>query len=232
MINRELDFNQYALTLAEKGRVQIPNYLDSELAEILYQCLSNDVEWDLAYKVDKPEVIPNHILKSVEHEKLIDIRKRLESKPSDEYSFIYHTYMMVTAYLERRNPELFLNRLFEMLNSPDYLNFSRQLTGTFNINKINAQATKYIIGDYLKPHNDFDSKEGREFAYVINLSKNWRSEYGGLLRFLDDDKESEDEFVPSFNSLSLFKVPKMHEVTQVINTNLPRYAITGWLLSK
>lgn len=232
MINKKIDFNQYALLLAENKRVQIPDYLEPELAETLYQCLSTDVSWDLAYRNNKPQTISNHELRNLSHHELSELRKQLKTKPSEHYSFIYHTYMMVTAYLEKRNPSLFLNRFLEMLNSPDYLNFLRQLTSFFNIIKVNAQATKYITGDYLKPHNDFDSVEGREFAYVINLSKNWKKEYGGVLRFLDDDNQVEGEFVPNFNTLSIFKVPKMHEVTEVLQTDLPRLAITGWLLSK
>ncbi|MRX27726.1 2OG-Fe(II) oxygenase family protein [Kangiella sp. HZ709] len=232
MINSEINFQEYANLLKNDGRVQIPNYLEPSLAENLYQCLKHDVNWDLAYRIESDILIPSDDLVNFQARELSLIKEQLNQINPQEYSYMYHTYMMITAYIEQRNPGLLLDRFLEMLNSPNYVSFLRQLTGQSNIVKINAQATKYIKDDFLRPHNDFNENEGREFAYVINLTKDWESEFGGQLCFLDSEQKIEEKYLPTFNSLSLFKVPKMHQVSKVVKTDKPRLAITGWLLNK
>ncbi len=233
MLNMNQDFSKYAYQLQTQGRVQIPSYLDENLAEHLYHCLHKDVPWDLAFRDEEVDrVFSSAELQSLDSDALVEIKNQLKALEPKKYSYHYHTYMMVTAYLERRNPNLFLNTFLEMLNSPNYINFIRQLTGQNNINKINAQATKYVDGDFLRAHNDLNSTEGREFAYVINLTKDWKDGFGGKLTFLDEENQKEGDFFPSFNSLSIFKVPKMHKVSKVKGTDKSRYAITGWLLNK
>ena len=68
--------------------------------------------------------------------------------------------MMVTAYIEKRDPELFLNRYLEWLNSPDTLKYFRELTQNNSIVKMNAQATRYTAGQFLTQHNDEHAEEG------------------------------------------------------------------------
>ena len=52
--------------------------------------------------------------------------------------------------------------------------------------------------------------------------------------FLDDNRENIiDSYVPKFNSLVIFEVPKEgipHFVSHVVHENKKRFAITGWLI--
>ena len=56
------------------------------------------------------------------------------------------------------------------------------------------------------------------------------ADWGGLLHFLDPTgQRAVDTFTPVWNSLSLFRVPQMHEVSLVAPwAGSPRYSITGW----
>ncbi len=148
----------------------------------------------------------------------------------DQFQFIYNSYMMVTAYKEGRNPDLLLHRLLEFLNSPPWLDFMRKLTGISGIKKADAQATRYLPGQFLKLHNDHEPEEKRLAAYVLNLSRNWQADWGGLLHFMDEDGNVTDTLLPRFNTLSIFSVPANHFVSEVAPfARTPRYAITGWL---
>ena len=60
--------------------------------------------------------------------------------------------------------------------------------------------------------------------------REWRPEWGGLLLFHEGGRIVEG-FNPLFNSLSLFRVPMDHSVTQVTNfAPRERLAISGWYL--
>ena len=65
---------------------------------------------------------------------------------------------------------------------------------------------------------------------MINLSRDWLPDWGGLLQFLDPaERRVVDTFVPLWNSLSLFRVPQPHVVSLVAPwAGSPRYSITGW----
>ena len=72
--------------------------------------------------------------------------------------------------------------------------------------------------------------KGRIAAYVLNLTPQWRPEWGGLLLFPGSDGAQAEAFVPGFNRLSLLRVPQQHCVTEVSRAAaFRRYAITGWL---
>jgi len=99
-------------------------------------------------------------------------------------------------------------------------------------------AAKYEGGDRIAPHDDRaytsvvmeDTKVtiqcSRDVAIIYYLTKDWKVEMGGVLKDLEGGKE----YVPEFNSLVAFQVPRYHEVTAVAANSAPRYSIFGWTL--
>ena len=69
---------------------------------------------------------------------------------------------------------------------------------------------------------------------VLQMSKNWLPEYGGLLHFMDDDRTVVERIeVPEYNSLTLFYLPKdkgkWHFVSPIApGTPELRLTYTGW----
>jgi FkbM family methyltransferase len=65
-------------------------------------------------------------------------------------------------------------------------------------------ASWYSSLDFLSPHSD---KGNGDVAFVWNLTKNWKPQYGGMLHILKDDwVELETVCLPRFNELTLFDV--------------------------
>ena len=66
---------------------------------------------------------------------------------------------------------------------------------------------------------------------MINLSRHWRADWGGLLHFVDAAGSVSEPFLPRWNALSLFRVPTEHMVSTVEPwADEERYAITGWMM--
>jgi SM-20-related protein len=64
----------------------------------------------------------------------------------------------------------------------------------------------------------------------LNLTHQWRADWGGILNFLDADGHVAEGYVPAFNALNLFRVPQRHNVSYVAPFAMNgRYSITGWL---
>ena len=83
----------------------------------------------------------------------------------------------------------------------------------------------------MRKHTDQTDKENRVAAYVINFTPQWNNDWGGLLHILDDQQNILDILEPQFNSITFFKVPKLHYVSQIANyARGHRYTVTGWML--
>jgi hypothetical protein len=122
-----------------------------------------------------------------------------------------------------------LDGLHAFFNSPEWLDWTRALTGDDRIAYVDAQATRYLPGHFLNGHDDRHEDAGRLYAYVLNLTPRWRVEWGGLLTFLDDWTDVSESFVPAFGTLNVFRVPQPHLVTQVADfAPEPRFSVTGW----
>lgn len=234
MINESIDVADVRAELLRNGRVQVPGYLQQEAAERLRHCLAHEVPWTLALCDDAGARTIAHdgYAAMPEPDRIALLRQVAASARGGSYRFAYDSYMMVGAYRERRDPHLLLHGVLELFNSPQYIAFVQALTGDGGIRRVNAQATRYRAGHFLRYHTDIDSQEGRRYAYVLNLSRDWNADWGGLLQFLGEEGQVFDTFLPRWNSLSLFKVPAGHAVSLVAPwADDDRLSITGWFLS-
>ena len=89
---------------------------------------------------------------------------------------------------------------------------------------------RYSESHFIAPHDDRAYKEvngehfSRHIALIYYCSKDWKDEYGGQLV----DMVTGKEYVPEFNSMIAFEVPRFHQVNPVLAPLLARYSIFGW----
>lgn len=234
MLNPTLDVPALAALFQRKDRIQIRDVLIPEAAARLHDCLENEVPWGVAY-VDasgKPQITTSDKVARFTRDDWAALNRIVQGTSPDKFQFFYNSYMMLTAYREKRDPHLILNSVVEFLNSESFLALVRSVTGVEDVVRADAQATRYIPGSFLRKHNDMNTENTRRVAYVLNLTRDWQADWGGLLQFLGKDGlEVEEVYMPIFNSLTLFKTPMWHSVSYVVPTTVrPRYAITGWAM--
>ena len=105
------------------------------------------------------------------------------------------------------------------------LGFAREVTGDESIGWISGTATLYKPLDFLAVHDD--GLTNRNIAYVLNMTPEWKPDWGGALQFYDRDDHIEEGYLPTFNALNLFRVPKRHSVSQVASFGGLRYSADG-----
>jgi Rps23 Pro-64 3,4-dihydroxylase Tpa1-like proline 4-hydroxylase len=239
MINNDLDLPRWRQQLQQQGHVQVENYLQPAAAEHLRSCLQIEVPWTLALRDDTgSRTIDHAAYAAMGADALSALLASIaasgrdgDSNSTANFRFVYDSYMMVSAYREGRDPGLLLHRVLELFNSPGYLAFVQSLAGDTRIRRVNAQATRYRPGHFLRYHTDEEHSEGRLYAYVLNLSQHWRADWGGLLQFIGADGQVTGTLLPRWNTLSLFAVPAGHAVSLVAPwAREDRLAITGWFL--
>lgn len=228
-----LDATALAKAFARDRRLQVREVLTEESATIVQHILARETPWGLSWQAGAhgPEA-----LRRAELEAMSDEERQGRSKAtfaamrSTAYAFLYSSYPMVEAYVQKWAPDGPHDMLLEYLNDAPVMDFVRTVTGIPDLVKVDAQATLYAPGHFLSVHDDRQSATGRRVAYVLNLcAAEWRPEWGGYLNFYDDDGDVIAGYRPRFNSLNLFTVPQKHAVSFVAPfAPVARFAITGW----
>ena len=226
---KAIDAGATAEALASDGRVQIRGALESTSAEQLATELAAIREWDFAltdprqgpYKITHQQLItqaPPQRARMLE-----DLRRQARAG----YACAYYRRDVLPG--EAR----VLPEFGDWLENGDFVGRMREITGVDSLLRSDAHATRYQPGSFLKRHDDTYSGKRRRFAWVLNLTREWEADWGGLLHFEDDAGEVTACLMPHFNSLSIFAVPQAHHVSQVATyARNPRDAITGWLFDE
>ena len=224
-----LDADRLAPIFARSGRLQIDGFLDAACAAGLLRALSASRDWVLTLN---------------RGERILDYREAAFAalSPGDRAAlsqdivrgaragvqFCYDTIRLPPRGETR--PAGPLADLERFLCSPAMIDFFRGVTGAADIAFVDAHASRYSPGHFLTAHDDRIDAQHRRAAYVLNLTPDWRAEYGGLLLFHERDGNVSRGFMPRFNALTLFAVPQTHSVSYINPiAPHPRYAVTGWL---
>ena len=231
-LNTTHNVEALAKAYAQNGLVRINNLFPDDVAESIHQNLANQTPWHIVhadsegshlyYRPEDWEGLANNERQ--------EILQNIMIQASDGFSYFYACYPMIQNYLDQRDPNWPLHKMTEYLNSPEFHNFVKTITNEPTVKKVDGQATLYASGHFLNIHDDTGTDAERRVAYVMGFTKNWTPNWGGQLLMLDDDNNTQFGFSPTFNSLTLFKVPRKHIVTQVASfARGGRYSITGWL---
>lgn len=218
--------DKYLKTLSEMGFVRIPNFLNEQKANELESTLSS-LNFNIATTINgRPHSFTSEELRRKSNQEQQQLFSHIYEQASQGIGFVYGRH----ALSETNNDVL---KHFKMqINNEDLLKTFSKVSQQ-NILQASAQATCYQKGDFLTRHNDVVPTEGRVYAYVLGLTKQWHPDWGGLLQFFEPDGTPTISFAPQFNSLTVFDVSKIHSVTYVTPfAKHKRLSITGWFRTK
>jgi Rps23 Pro-64 3,4-dihydroxylase Tpa1-like proline 4-hydroxylase len=220
-------------SFAQSGILRIVDLFETELADSLHQHLDSEVEWsrvvsqgELAWDLT-PEAVA-----TMDEGKEKAFLAQVHETARNGFQFLFDSRIVSDDPKERAAKGQLLDQVLEGLNHPDSLDIFRKITGASDIRVVDGQATRYLPGHFLTSHDDGIDGQNRIAAYVINLTRGWRTDWGGLLQFHNAGGDVPLSLKPGFNTIHLFRVPQMHSVSYVTPfAGAPRYAITGWLRS-
>jgi Rps23 Pro-64 3,4-dihydroxylase Tpa1-like proline 4-hydroxylase len=230
-LNPALDADELARAFSERGRLHIPDFLVPADAEQLLAALEASVAWNLIVNQGEKVVEFNRSAQaSLSPEQAMRMNAVVYAGAQRGFQYRYETIKAPHADADRAADPTALNSFARFMSSEAVISFLRRVTGTSDITFADAQATAYSPGHFLTSHDDLAPKQKRQVAYVFNLTKEWRVEWGGLLTFHDGNSKVAEALIPAFNALNLFAVPQLHSVSFVAPfAARRRYSVTGWL---
>jgi Rps23 Pro-64 3,4-dihydroxylase Tpa1-like proline 4-hydroxylase len=224
IINNINNIEILKIEFSNKKKLKISNFLNNNFSEILFKHILLEKNWTLSTGIDKNKYEKSTI-KQNEKINSLQIKNVNNAFSKNQFSYIFYRSMnnINMSYIEFT--------LRKYLNSIEFINKLNEITNLGLTHLTTMFLSKYSSGSFLSPHSD---KGNGRLAFVINLTKFWKPQYGGNLHFLNDDRtEIIDTFVPEFNNLIFFHVPEENGIPHYVshvgsNVKLSRYAITGW----
>jgi Rps23 Pro-64 3,4-dihydroxylase Tpa1-like proline 4-hydroxylase len=230
-INQAHDPNELALAFKAKGRLHIPDFLEPEDAERLLDFIRTAETWRLVFNSgEKALELDRAAQAGLTSDQKRQFDEAVYAKARYGFQYRYETLRVPDPEAERRCRGTILDHFALFLSEEPALSFFRTLLGEPMLTFADAQATAYGPGHFLTAHDDDVSGKNRKAAFVMNLSRQWSLDWGGLLAFHNGADAIAEAFIPTFNSLNLFAVPQVHSVTMVAPfVPRRRYSVTGWL---
>ncbi|HWE45466.1 MAG TPA: 2OG-Fe(II) oxygenase family protein [Caulobacteraceae bacterium] len=233
-LSPDLDLDALKQVWARDGRLHIANVLAPPCAERIARALETRTVWSLtANAAGEVFEMPLDRLAELDPAE----RARIEAITADgsleRMQYLYETWR-VSFFVDHGMREGgAVEDLYDFLNGEAFLGFVRELTGDERAAFSDAQATRYRPGHFLTTHDDTSAGRHRLCAYVLNFTRRWRPDWGGLLQFYDESGNVEAGFTPAFNALNLFSVPRAHAVSYVAPfAQGERLSVTGWVRAR
>lgn len=231
-MNPGLALEAASARLAAHGRVHIAEALTTPTAQRLQAALERETPWSRSINIGgRGADVPVATFESFPPQQQDGLYQQVWSEAARGFQYLFDRFRITEARAAGAPVPQVLMEADDFLNGP-FLEFARRLTGDDSTVFVDAQATRYLQGHFLTRHDDQRDEHGRLYAYVLGLSREWRTDWGGLLQFIGEDGHVEEAFTPTFNGLNVFKVPAQHAVSIVAPfAGAPRLSITGWIRS-
>ncbi len=234
LVNQELDWSELSGRFARSHRLLIRDFLSQDALSQLGSLARSELPWHLQYRLSgQATSITEAELQQLRPEARTELFARVTAEAREDFQFLYYSCSLNPSHL-RSLPQG--HPIHAVARGLFNLGFIRRLSKIVNDDSIiglTASVTRYDPGCFLLPHDDSGTQDARRVAFVLNLSEDWWPDWGGLLQFLDGDRNIETCFTPHAGSIALFKVPQWHCVSYVAPfAARSRFAITGWLIAR
>ncbi|MEO0031590.1 MAG: hypothetical protein RIS94_1348 [Pseudomonadota bacterium] len=222
---------QGARELATTGRARLEPVLPASAARDLARSLDDAAPWKrILNQGDKVWDLDRAALADLGPDRHAALVEAVHAQARHGFQYLYDSLRVSEDAAERKARGLPVDALLDALNSEPWLRVFRTLTGVDAIRMVDGQATRYLPGHFLTAHDDNVAGKNRVAAYILSLTPDWRTEWGGLLQFHEANGDVGHALRPRFNALHLLRVPQMHSVSYVAPfAGTPRLSITGWL---
>ncbi len=229
-MNSAIDWAGLSGIYADTGRVRIADFLNADAAKALHAMLQKRTDWlQVINSGTRLFELSRETRAQMDEEQRAALSLAIYAGARAGFQFSYETIRTSDAAEAREASTDPLAAFVIWMSTGTVRDHLRAITGATDIDFADGQATAYAPGDLLTAHDDNVAGKGRRAAYVLSLTPQWSVDWGGLLVF-HQNGQIDASFMPAFNTLTLFRVPQRHSVTEVTKAAPHRrYSITGWL---
>ena len=170
-----------------RGYAHIPDVLLSVDADRIYKTLLGETPWNFVFSDRGKHVdMTRAQLDAMDKQQIVQLQQDIYAQAQDSFQYCYNNYPIFDAFHSGENKGHPLHDFYEWLNTENFLDFARAITGHDDISFLDAQATRYKPGHFLTTHDDSHEEKSRRAAYIFSFTPDWPADWGGFLQLLDD----------------------------------------------
>jgi SM-20-related protein len=226
-----LPIDALAGAFSGRRRLHVPGVLTPQSAAAMRGVLLAETPWQISTNSgDRHIDLERAQIEAMTPGQVATAARLINAGAARGFQYLFDTFSLADARDQARALTPGLRAVLDFFTGDAFLDLARAITKDARIAFADCQATLYRPGHFLTEHDDAVEGKGRLYAYVMNLTPDWRADFGGLLAFPGADGHVEAAFVPAFNALNLFAVPMPHLVTAIVPfAPQGRLSVTGWL---
>jgi Rps23 Pro-64 3,4-dihydroxylase Tpa1-like proline 4-hydroxylase len=231
VLNPGLDLGGIAKAFARDRRVHIPEILTTASAVRVHRCLEQETDFSLLCRSGDGQAQAWRVAE-LNPQKEAEVMHAALAGAQEGFHYLHDGHVLSRDGEDYPDSSHHLAAITRFLNSPPVLNLARRVTGNAAIAFADARATRYRRSHFLNQH-DGTYDRGHVAAYVLDLTLDWRADWGGALLFSDRAGHLSEGYMPAFNALSIFAVPQEHMVGFVSPfAGSYRLSVSGWFRSR
>lgn len=230
-LNSSLDVAALAAAYAKFNRLHVPNILDADDARGLHDEIAGAGLWNFVIHDQRGNIdLDADGWRRLDPQSRQRAQEAVHEAANVGFAYMHYKLSVYDRYHRGGPLQPRLRELFEFLNGAAFIDFARRLTGCADIAFADAQLTAFGPGHFVTIHDDNLDGKNRRAAYVLNMTPEWREDWGGYLNFFDAAGHVVAGYKPAFNAINVFTVPARHSVGAISNfAKKPRLAVSGWL---
>jgi SM-20-related protein len=179
-LNPHLDRAPLAETFARSGRIHIANVLTEASARRVHQVLEKETSWGLILN-DGKKVLEFETVSAADYQAMA---VAAWGRAHSAFQYFYNHYRLYERREVYAQSDHYLAGLAAFLTAPEFVGLIRAVTRIDTLSCLSSTATLFRPLDFLTVHDD-GLAGGKRIAFVLNMTPNWRPDWGGALQFYD-----------------------------------------------
>ena len=220
IIDNKDNIIKYNKIYNEKSIITIPSFISANILDEIKKDIENYKWWSYAILSKNTNYKPIYSEK-ISIENIEDCNNTLLSN-NFAYRFKrcfgnhYKTCVCISC------------KMRDTVSSFHVTDFLCKIVGCRNMIPGEIFLSNYGKDDFLSIHHDINKGD---ISVTFSLTYDWNPTYGGILHFLDDNKNIHNSIIPELGSVNIFKLdPKkgLNHFVSMVNVDKNRYTLTAW----
>jgi hypothetical protein len=217
-----MDYEKYSKMYKENNIVTVPDFVSHSSLEMVCSLLKSYVWWkySVVSDLESKDVTLYNL-----HDKNLETRFLECNQSLKEKKFTYRFSRTINDHFGTCS--CIWCRLRDTVSNQPFHHAICKIIGCNRLETKEIFVSRFVKDDFLSIHND-DSKG--DIAVTISFSEDWDPTYGGILHFLDEEKNINKSIVPKLGSMNIFSIRegKTQHFVSPVTVDKERFTLSVW----
>jgi SM-20-related protein len=207
---------------------RVDDIWSATFAEKVIQNIVRNIAFVNHFIVDGEQMqLTDEQLKNLDREKQQALFQRIHLQASQGQGHLY-----AKRECDNNSPQIDVGALKDTitwLGAEPTLDMISDITGKKPLTDSSCTITRFSQGQFLTTNTFTKLEEKSKIGFILDLTPDWKADWGGLLQLHAEDGEPAIAFTPKFNNLILFDASRPFSISYLAPyIKYYKYSLMGW----